>query len=229
MAGSFWRDWPPPYAPLQPETLASYARFLERFEALTDTTTRLTPQALAYIKTRDFRSRARGICQMYWVEKRHSDLPLLASAKPHARNISRKLDALIKAVQDAPLYVNTAIFLESGERVGTSETIQDLLAWQVASEKISNLKGKTGPDTGDHLDRTVHRLASLWWALTGTTLGITLATIEEEGERVFQKPAPYFVTKLIQAIDDTLTLAEIGTTIRKGKWKAVQSYTKFLL
>ena len=68
--------------------------------------------------------------------------------------------------------------------------------------------------------QAVHALAEIWRERTGKQLGLGLDTeIGPSKRQQLFYPGPRFVEVIVQAIDPSLTTAEIGTALRKSLGK----------
>lgn len=163
--------------------------------------------------------RRKSICEEYWFDRNISNRPYLADAKPHAKKVASALRQLIGTLDNGDQFANTAIVRIGESTLSTDDRAELLEDWLLACEEIVDTPSNAGRRANQHIDNALRRISILWHDLTGREFPRTITTCMGDGGMEFVAPGPQFALMLIQAVDPTITLADVKTALRKNHWK----------
>jgi len=163
--------------------------------------------------------RRKSICEEYWFDRKVSNRPYLADAKPHAKKVASTLRQLIETLNYGDQFANTAIVRIGESKLSTDERLEFLDDWLLACETIVDTPSNAGRRTNEHIDNALGRIASLWRDLTNREFPRTITTDMGRRGLEFVSSGPQFALLLLQAVDPSITLADVKTALRKNHWK----------
>jgi hypothetical protein len=178
-----------------------------------------------------------GIARLdYWTMLRTAERPSSEWYHKQIDPIKRTTEKLLKLIRQ-PLGITPFEYLSSATRRTINrrllrwpgeehESFEELLQGFIRACELATPEENSGAPRMRHVAETVRCVVSIYQEFSGKRVSLSLSVANGRSGEEFISPGPRFVQLILQGIDPTLTMAEIGTGLRNVLEKAKPTKAK---